>query len=185
LVDAGLIAVIMGSFSGSYKRRQRRIFEDRQLSRAHIDLQKSEIQLARTGELDLAALWKVTQQRLDYYHEIATQQARQSFRNAQVAMALGLLILITSAIFVVAAKNTAASIVSGAIGISGATLASYIGRTFIRAQETTASHLRSYFSQPLQFSRYLAAERLLDSVDGEAKIILAEKMAEAIIRGSD
>jgi hypothetical protein len=48
-------------------------------------------------------------------------------------------------------------------GGAAAALAGYIGRTFIRSQETAARYLRAYFDQPLAFSRYLAAERLLSS----------------------
>lgn len=37
-----------------------------------------------------------------------------------------------------------------------------IGKTFLRLQESAASHLRSYFDQPREQFRYLAAaERLL------------------------
>ncbi|MER5222033.1 MULTISPECIES: hypothetical protein [Streptomyces] len=31
----------------------------------------------------------------------------------------------------------------------------------MKSQETAAEHLRAYFDQPLEFSRYLAAERLI------------------------
>ncbi|MFG2723673.1 hypothetical protein [Streptomyces canus] len=45
-----------------------------------------------------------------------------------------------------------------------------LGRTFVESQETASGHLRAYFDQPLMFSRFLAAERLLqDGGMDEAK----------------
>jgi hypothetical protein len=68
--------------------------------------------------------------------------------------------LIGFAILAVNAKTTTAAVTTGSLGAVGAALAAYIGKTFIRSQETAASHLRAYFDQPLELSRYLAAERL-------------------------
>jgi hypothetical protein len=178
-----LIAVLfLGAVSGSYSGHLRRTFDDRQIIVKQTKLEGAESQLAETGDLDLPSLWKVTHQRLDYYHDIATQQARQSFRNAQLAMTAGLVILIAATVAAVAAHSATGSIVSGVLGGIGATLASYIGRTFIRSQENAAQHLRSYFSQPLQFSRYLAAERLLEAVQSDAKVSVVEAMIQAILK---
>src|SRR5262249_12399359 len=59
------------------------------------------------------------------------------------------------------AKTTTAAVSAGGLGAVGAAFAAYIGKTFIRSQESAADHLRAYFDQPLELSRYLAAERLL------------------------
>jgi hypothetical protein len=167
--------------SSLYHASYRKQFEDRMMVESQAQLTNAESRLAKTGELDLASLWAITQQRLDYYHNIATDQARQSFRNAQAAMAIGLLILATTITLSLAARSTVGSIVAGALGGIGAALAGYIGRTFIRAQESTAEHLRSYFDQPLEFSRFLAAERLLNTIDDEARASAAEQMIRAIV----
>ncbi|WP_433465715.1 TRADD-N-associated membrane domain-containing protein [Spirillospora sp. CA-128828] len=116
--------------------------------------------------LALPALWDVTHKRLDYYHKIATTHARQSFRNSQIAMGIGFALLIGFAALALNAETTTASIVSGGLGAAAAGFAGYISRTFVRSQESAASHLRAYFNQPLEFSRYLAAERLLESLNG-------------------
>lgn len=126
-------------------------------------LRQAEDQLATADELTLPALWAVTQKRLNAYHEIATGQARTSFRNAQGAMVAGFLLLGVFAILAANTRSTTAGVVTGALGAVAAALAGYISRTFVRSQETSAGHLRSYFDQPLEFSRYLAAERLLNS----------------------
>jgi len=96
LLGVFIFATMVGIASGAARSRQERLFDDRQLVAAQASLEGAESRLAQTGDLDLPSLWKVTHQRLDYYHEIVTRQARQSFRNAQLAMAIGLLILIAA-----------------------------------------------------------------------------------------
>ncbi|TDB83364.1 hypothetical protein E1264_28635 [Actinomadura sp. KC216] len=151
---------------------------------ARQNLQEAEHQLAAADQLALPALWEVTQKRLDYYHQIATGQARTSFRNAQAAMVIGFVLLAVFASLAAAADSTAAAAVTGALGAVAAALAGFISRTFVRSQETSASHLRSYFDQPLEFSRYLAAERLLGSVqqldDQQRAALLADLLRTVI-----
>ncbi|MFE3118770.1 hypothetical protein [Streptomyces niveus] len=113
------------------------------------------------ANLALPHLWEATHARLKLYHDVALGQANRSFRSAHAAMWLGFLAL---ALFVAVAFNastTAGSIVAGGLGAVAAGLAGFIGRTFVRSQEHAAEHLRSYFDQPLEMARYLAAERLV------------------------
>jgi hypothetical protein len=71
-------------------------------------------------------------------------------------------------------------IIVGILGATGGAQAAYVARTFLRAQETAAEHLRAYFEQPLEFSRYLAAERLVDGLDVEVKTATLASIAIAI-----
>lgn len=119
----------------------------------------------RRGALGLPELWEATHARLDLYHQIATGQAKTSFRNAQIAMGAGFLLLVLFAGIALWASTTAVAIVAGGLGAVSAALAGYVAKTFIRSQEAAATHLRSYFDQPLELSRYLAAERLV--ADGD------------------
>ena len=116
---------------------------------------------ADSSRLTLPALWAVTHSRLDLYHDIATGQARRSFRNAQAAMIIGFVLLVVFVFVALEASTTAGSVVAGGLGAVSAALAGFISRTFIKSQDTAATHLRAYFDQPLEFSRYLAAERLI------------------------
>ncbi|MFE6127025.1 hypothetical protein ACFQ6Q_01930 [Streptomyces sp. NPDC056437] len=117
----------------------------------------------------------MTHTRLDLYHDIATGQARRSFRNAQVAMIAGFLLLIVFVVVALQASTTAGSVVAGGLGAVSAALSGFVARTFVKSQETAAAHLRAYFDQPLEFSRYLAAERLIaDSA------LTEEQRAEAL-----
>jgi hypothetical protein len=105
----------------------------------------------------------VTNARLDEYHTIATGQARRSFLTAQSAIVIGFLLLIGFAALSFRTHSTTASITTAVLGAVAAALTGYVSRTFVRSQETSARQLRAYFDQPLEFSRYLAAERLLSS----------------------
>ncbi|MEV5656599.1 hypothetical protein [Streptomyces sp. NPDC052291] len=121
---------------------------------------------ARThGALALPELWHATHARLGLYHDIATGQAKVSFRNAQRSMWAGFGLLIVFAGLAAWASTTAGVIVAGGLGATAGALAGFVSRTFIRSQEAAASHLRSYFDQPLELSRYLAAERLVAGAD--------------------
>ncbi|MFD5940562.1 hypothetical protein [Streptomyces griseus] len=137
----------------------------------------------RRSLLGLPELWEATHARLDLYHRIATSQAETSFRNAQRAMVAGFLLLILFAGIALWASTTAVAIVAGGLGAVSAALAGYVAKTFIRSQEAAATHLRSYFDQPLELSRYLAAERLVADGDlsqeqrGEILSALVQAMA--------
>lgn len=138
---------------------------------------------SRDDRLTLVALWEVTHGRLDLYHQIVTNQARRSFGAAQVAIIIGFALLIAFALLAAQAKTTASAISVGSLGAVGAAFAAYIGRTFIRSQESAASHLRAYFDQPLELSRYLAAERLLaDATDlaAEQRAAILSTLVQAI-----
>ncbi|MFC9341489.1 hypothetical protein ACFT0G_35740 [Streptomyces sp. NPDC057020] len=113
------------------------------------------------SSLTLAALWDTTHIRLKLYHDVALGQANRSFRSAHAAMWLGFLTLGLFVAVAFRASTTAGSIVAGGLGAVSAGLAGFIGRTFVRSQENAAEHLRSYFDQPLEMARYLAAERLI------------------------
>lgn len=148
-------------------------------------LEQEEDRLAGQDAISLAQLWAVTQKRLDYYHSIVTAQARTSFRNAQTAMVGGFIITITTAIYVSINAHTYGAIIAGVVGVVGAALSTYIGRTFLRSQETTASHLQRYFSQPLEFSKYLAAERLVALSSPKIRDEIVKSLVESIVDASE
>ncbi|MFI7890923.1 hypothetical protein ACIFUY_06620 [Streptomyces sp. CACIS-1.16CA] len=135
--------------------------------------------------LGLPELWEATHARLDLYHQIATGQAKTSFRNAQAAMGAGFLLLVLFACIALWASTTAVAIVAGGLGAVSAALAGYVAKTFIRSQEAAATHLRSYFDQPLELSRYLAAERLVADGDltQEQRGEILSALVQAMVAG--
>ncbi len=137
------------------------------------------------ARLTLSELWTVTHRRLDLYRDIALGQASRSFRNAQMAMILGFALLVGFVIIALQASTTAGAVVAGGLGAVAAALAGYVSRTFVRSQEAAASHLRAYFDQPLEFSRYLAAERLVAdaNLSDEQRAEIVSALAQTMISG--
>jgi hypothetical protein len=138
--------------------------------------------------LTLVALWRVTDGRLELYNQIVTTQAKRSFASARTAMVFCFLILIGLAVLAAVLKTPAAAITAGGLAAVVAAFSAFIGRTFVRSQEAAASHLRAYFDQPLEFSRYLAAERLLAAdteLSGEQRAAILSLLVEAITGGGN
>jgi len=163
---------------------------ERSVLAARVRLQEAEQKLALENKgssddrLALSALWEVTHSRIDLYHQIATGQARQSFAAAQLAAGVGFVLIVFFAVLATLAHNSAGAITVGALGAVSAALAGYIGRTFVRSQESAASNLRAYFDQPLEFSKYLAAERLLASaaeLDPNSRASIVTEIVRAMV----
>ncbi|MER6230953.1 hypothetical protein ABT169_17640 [Streptomyces sp. NPDC001616] len=157
------------------------------LARAEVISEETGEQERARSALALSNLWSVTHARLSQYHGIALKQAKKSFRNAQFAMLLGFGLLVYFTVMAVRAESTAASIAAATLGTVSAALAGFVGRTFIRSQEASAAHLQRYFDQPLELSRYLAAERLIaDSElnsDQRAEVLMAVLQAMVAVPG--
>lgn len=162
---AGIVGYLSALGWLVHRRQQRRSWYDRViLLQAHAELSRAESKAAN-DELDLSSLWALTQQRLDYYHGLATSQAEKSFTYGLVAAGLGFFVILAASIAAALGNSAAASVSAALVGLAGGGLSAYIGATFMRLQENSATQLRAYFSQPLEFSRFLAAERLLTQLD--------------------
>lgn len=182
-VDTLLYTVAVGTVLLSYSRRQRRRFYDRRLITQEQLLNRREAELVNEEGTSIGELWQLTNERLRGYHERAYRQADQSFRNAQMAISGGFVIVAGTA-GIAAWKTgltTQSSVVVGVIGTVGAGLAAYIGRTFLRLQETTATHLRAYFDQPTETFRYLVAERLIDRLPEDQRVQTVEYLVQAVM----
>lgn len=135
--------------------------------------------------LALPELWETTHARLALYHEIATGQATRSFKNAQLAMWAGFGLLAGFVVLALVASTTAGAVVAGGLGAVSAALAGFVSKTFVRSQEAASTHLRSYFDQPLELSRYLAAERLVANGDlsQEQRGEILSALVQAMVAG--
>lgn len=120
-------------------------------------------------DLKLPGVWSVTQKRLDFYHSLATEQADKSFRDNRLATALGFTVLLGATVVAGVTASLGGAIAAGVIAAVGGALTAYLSKTFMRTHERASDQLQSYFGQPLAVSRYLAAERLLDQLHGDAK----------------
>jgi hypothetical protein len=102
------------------------------------------------------------------YHQLTTRQSASSFRNSQIAMGVGLAILVTGAIAVIRATDPTGRIILGALTGLGSTFSGYLGATFLRAHDRALQQVNYLFSQPLvshylEYSRRVASE--LSSTD--------------------
>jgi Cyanobacterial TRADD-N associated 2-Transmembrane domain len=189
LLSGALLGVFTWEYFALYalfflRRQVRRAFNDRViLGLAQTELREAEQDISE-GDTDFASLWKATQKRLDYYHKIATSQSERSFLYSQIAAGTGFLVVLVSALAASLARSTTASIAAGLVGIAGGGLGGYIGATFIKSQETATTQLREYFLQPLEFSKYLAAERLVSTLSDQDRSAAVAQIIGAITRNS-
>ncbi|MFE0150511.1 hypothetical protein ACFWY5_25390 [Nonomuraea sp. NPDC059007] len=174
----GIIALI---YAGQAQRQR---FEDRSReNRRDVQLGSREAELIGQDDSYLSELWKITNERLRGYHNRADQHAEQSFRYARWAILGGFVIIVgTAGIAAWKTLSTPSSIVVGIVGTAGAVLAAYIGRTFLRLQETTAQHLRSYFAQPQETFRFLVAQRLIRELNEDQRPRAVAQLIDSIAR---
>ncbi len=152
-----------------------------QVAQARRRLDRAEEAADKRGPLDLTVLWALTQRRLDYYHAVATSQAERSFHQAQRAAAVGFAVLVIAVVVVAFTGSIVVTITAAAVGVIGAALAALLGRSFLRAHETTSERLRLYFEQPFAFSRQLSAERLLILLEAEDRAAAVRDLIRAVM----
>lgn len=175
-VFAGVVAYLLS----------RRTFAGRWIDRQRLGQQAEKVRLADQGvhneaSPEFAALWRATQARLDYYHQIATSQSQRSFKYGQMAAVAGFAVVVMSAVAAALSSSTGAAIAAAITGVAGGGLGGYIGATFMRSQESATLQLRAYFDQPLELSRMLAAERLLDDLDEAHRQESRQEIIRAIL----
>jgi Flp pilus assembly protein TadB len=162
------------------------------ITRAHRILRKRE-QAARekakeaTDELadatDLGDLLRANRKQMEAYDELARVQSRESFRNSQIAMAVGLLVIVGGAGVVLTVSTTPSKVaVATLTGLAGA-LSGYMSKTFLRVYERTQQQLTFFFQQPLINSYILAADRLVENIDeGAAKDTQRSRVVEHVLQ---
>ena len=142
---------------------QRRYFREGQIFGESSALRQEEKAIAENtvGELELSALWVVTQRRIDFYHRIATTQAENSFRLGQIASIAGFSVVIALGVFASFSASSTGAIAASVVGVAGAAMTAFIGATFMKAQAEASAQLKQFFYQPVEFARLLGAERLI------------------------
>jgi hypothetical protein len=103
------------------------------------------------------------------YHQLTTRQSASSFRNSQIAMAVGLLILVTGAAAVLRAPDPARGIVVGSLTALGGAFSGYLSATFLRAHDRALEQVNYLFSQPL-VSHYLDYSRKIAELLSTAEL---------------
>jgi hypothetical protein len=164
------------------------IYADPKFNNFQIRVQRDQLlqnyQVDPSASLELRDLWILNQKRLDLYHQIATNQAKSSFRWAQFAAIVGFLILVGAAITVWFSDSNTTAITTGTIGVFGGSLGAFIGNTFMNVQRGAADQLRQYFNHPLELSKILIAERLLEGLPPEQRMETAKHLVQAVVAGN-
>jgi hypothetical protein len=184
LFAIGLIYYITFFFLAVHAARQRRLFADRVKFGIVRDLQDDEQRLAEEsldGKTDFASLWAITQRRIDLYHGIATAQAESSFKVGQRATVAGFVAVIILGIVAAFAKNGAAAIAASVIGVAGAAMSGYVGATFMKAQSEASAQLRQFFLQPVEFSRMLGVERLVETLPDSDRPAAVQQIVKSMM----
>jgi MFS family permease len=110
---------------------------------------------------DLPALLKANRKQMEAYDVLVRGQARTAFRNSQIAMGIGLFVLVVGATTSIAAHETASKIATAGLTAIGGMLSGFIARTFLNTYGQALRQLNFYFQQPLINSYLLTAERLI------------------------
>jgi hypothetical protein len=126
----------------------------------------------------LTDLMKANRRQMSAYDLIARYQAQSSYRNSQLAMAIGFAILIAGACVAITVHDNTAKIATASLTAIGAAVAGYISKTFLESYNTTLKQLNFYFEQPLISSYILTAQRLADSVPDASP-----QMYETLVNG--
>lgn len=96
-------------------------------------------------------------------------QARNSDRNSQAAMILGLLILTGAAVALLLVKSRSAQVVSGGLAVVGAAYSAYISKTFMTVRESALERHDRVLSEIVLENRFLDAERLIHDISSESQ----------------
>lgn len=126
----------------------------------------------------------LNQQSLKKYHDLTQQQAGSSYIIAQLAILVGLLLLIGAGYIVVKASAPTAQIVVGALGVVGSTLSGYVGATSIRMYNRAQAQMNFYYAQPLVQSYILEAERISNCLSPKRKDSALEKVIAQTLEGA-
>jgi hypothetical protein len=176
LLSLGAVTGIIAWFVVSFRSARAAGRADQE---ARKQLQREEFQVAedlKETDPSFAALWAVTQKRIDHYHLIATAQAQRSFISARIATIGGFILVVVLGIIAANAETAVSAICTGAVGIVGGALSAYIGATFMKTQSEASAQLGQFFLQPVEFSRMLSAERLLSHLGDDAKTAAVQQM---------
>jgi hypothetical protein len=161
------------------------------LTRARIRYQEAEEARSRKAvgtaieelryDTSFPSLLKVNQTQMDQYHDITKHQAENAYRNSQIAMGSGLIILVAAAIAAIILKNNTSKIVLGGVAGIGTAFSAYIGATFLNAYHSALAQLNFYFRQPLINSYLLSAERLASDMSADRRDDVRAQIVESML----
>jgi MFS family permease len=133
------------------------------------------------GSGDLLGLMNANRKQMDAYDSLARSQASFSYRTSQIAMGVGLALIVSGVIIVILADKSSTKYAAAIITAVGGATGAYLSRTFLAVQRDAAVQMNFYFEQPLIQSYLLAAERLLEKVPENRKSEALETIITAAL----
>lgn len=134
------------------------------------------------AEAELTRLLSANRALLDDYQGPVRARARTSYTFGQMAIFVGLIVLLVGVVVTLVANEPSARIGVAGLSAVGATLSGYIAHTFLRVYERAQDQLNFYFREPLVTSYLLAAERLAEKLEGERRADAYAAMVGEIVR---
>lgn len=134
------------------------------------------------GEAKLARLLSANRDLLDEYQRPVRRQARTSYTFAQIAIFVGLLLLIGGVVITLLASDSSAKLGVAGVAAVGAAVSGYVARTYLRVYERAQDQLNFYFREPLISSYLLTAERLAEKLTGNLKDEVHAEMVREMVR---
>jgi hypothetical protein len=134
-----------------------------------------------TSAMELKDLLLVNRKQMQAYDALARGQAASSYRIAQIAIAVGLIVLVGGSIIAIAAQDETTKITTAALTAIGGAIAGYIGRTFLVTYQRALDQLNFYFEQPLITSYILTVERIAGDISPERQDEIKDKVISRIM----
>lgn len=96
----------------------------------------------------LIGLMRANRKQMDAYDALARSQAETSYRMAQIAMGIGLVMIIVGVMVAVLADTPSIKYAASLVTAVGAATGGYIARTFVAVQQAASKQMNFYFRQP-------------------------------------
>jgi hypothetical protein len=107
---------------------------------------------------------------------------------SQIAMGLGLVVLVSGAYFVLSVDDPTTKVTSGVLAALGSIISTYISSTFLDVYRGALRQLNRFFNQPLVDNYLLTAERIINllpvDIPLEAKTKIYSDMIDKILTGT-
>jgi hypothetical protein len=169
LAGVCLIVTVLGILYRLDARRRWYIADEARARQLSVEAAAAEIEQRSDVTLsgpEFATFWRETYTRLNSYHTEAGDQLHSAYLLAQIAAGLGFVTLLVLGIVAGFAASSVQSIVAGAAATVGAALAAFISKTFQTTYSQALRQRMTYFDEPVVMARLLAAERLVQQLEG-------------------
>jgi hypothetical protein len=119
------------------------------------------------------------------YHQLTIDQATKSFRHSQIAMYLGLTVVIGCVLLVaVSSLDTGVKIAITALGAVSTAVAGYLTSTFLKVHAVSITQLNRFFEQPLVSSYLLSAERVAQQLQDTSREAALRRVVDQALRAA-